>query len=220
MCSIPLGESYASAGTREHAGNELVENFEWDSIGGAMSTAQLNWISETVQIPVLAAEEYSWYAIQVRCQFEKKASQQLQEKGVEAFVPMVKQRRRWSDRWQVVEFPTFPGYAFVHLHPSPARRLQVLQTRGVMSFVAFGGELIPIPDRQIEDVRVLLSRNVPYTAHPYIKIGQRVRIRGGCLDGIEGILTSNHGDKTLLISVEPIQRSIAVSIADFDIEPA
>ena len=89
-----------------------------------------------------------------------------------------------------------------------------------MSFVAFGGEMIPIPDKQIEDVRLLLSRDVACTEHPYIKIGQRVRIRGGFLDGIEGILTSTRGDKTLVISVEPIQRSIAVSIADFDIEPA
>jgi transcriptional antiterminator RfaH len=185
-----------------------------------MSSVQLVTNVASPPQPQVLLEEARWYAIQVRCQFEKKASLQLQEKGIEAFVPTLKQRRRWSDRWQVVEFPTFPGYAFVHLHPSATRRLQVLQTRGVMSFVAFGGELVPIPDKQIDDVRLLLSRDVPYTAHSYIKIGQRVRIRGGCLDGIEGILTSNRGDKTLVISVEPIQRSIAVSIADFDIEPA
>ena len=185
-----------------------------------MSSVQLVTTPATVRQAQVLPEEPRWYAIRVRCQFEKKAAQQLQEKGIEAFVPTLKQRRRWSDRWQVVEFPAFPGYAFVHLQPSPARRLQVLQTRGVMSFVAFGGELVPIPDKQIDDVRLLISRDVPYTAHPYIKIGQRVRIRGGCLDGIEGILTSNRSDKTLVISVEPIQRSIAVSIADFDIEPA
>jgi transcriptional antiterminator RfaH len=185
-----------------------------------MSSVQLVTTLATVPLAQMLPEEPRWYAIQVRSRFEKKASLQLQDKGIEAFVPTLKQRRRWSDRWQVVEFPTFPGYAFVHLHPSPAHRLQVLQTRGVMRFVTFGGELIPIPDKQIDDVRVLLSRNVPCTAHPYIKIGQRVRIRGGCLDGIEGILTSNRGDKTLVISVEPIQRSIAVSVADFDIEPA
>jgi transcription elongation factor/antiterminator RfaH len=185
-----------------------------------MSNVQLATTLATLRQAQVLPEEARWYAIQVRCQFEKKASQQLQEKGIEAFVPTLKQRRRWSDRWQVVESPTFPGYAFVHLHPSPAHRLQVLQTRGVKNFVAFGGELVPIPDKQIDDVRLLLSRNVPYAAHPYIKIGQRVRIRGGCLDGIEGILTSNRGDKTLVISVEPIQRSIAVSVTDFEIEPA
>jgi transcription antitermination factor NusG len=185
-----------------------------------MSSVQL--VANTVTIPQtdFAQEEPRWYAIQVRCQFEKRASQQLLDKGIEAFVPTFKQRRRWSDRWQVLEIPTFPGYAFVHLYPAPAQRLQVLQTRGVMSFVAFGGELIPIPDKQIGDVRVLISRDVPYSAHPFIKIGQRVRIRGGCLDGIEGILTSNKNKNMLVISIEPIQRSIAVSIADFDIEPA
>ena len=185
-----------------------------------MSSVQV--VTNIISIPQVQALEAQprWYAVQVRSRFENKAWQQLQEKGIEAFVPTQKLRRRWSDRWQVVEFPTFPGYAFVHLHPSPGYRLQVLQTCGVMSFVAFGGELIPIPDKQIDDVRLLLSHNLPYSAHPFIKIGQRVRIRGGCLDGIEGILTSNRGDKTLVISVEPIQRSIAVSIGDYDIEPA
>lgn len=197
-----------------------MQQFGWDSIGEAMSSVQLVTTLGTVPQAQMLPEEPRWYAIQVRCQFEKKASQQLQDKGIEAFVPTLKQRRRWSDRWQVVEFPTFPGYAFVHLHPSPARRVQVLQTRGVMSFVAFGGELIPIPDKQIEDVRVLSSGKVPYSAHPFIKIGQRVRILGGCLDGIEGVLTSNRGKKTLVISIEPIQRSIAVSIGNYDIEPA
>ena len=185
-----------------------------------MSSVQLVTNFASLPTAQVLQEEPHWYAIQVRCQFEKKASQQLQEKGIDAFVPTLKQRRRWSDRWQVVEVPTFPGYAFVHLCPSPARRLPVLQTRGVMSFVAFGGELIPIPDKQIEDVRVLSSQDIQHSAHPFIKLGQRVRIRGGCLDGIEGVLTSNHGDKMLVISIEPIQRSIAVSVNDYNIEPA
>jgi transcription antitermination factor NusG len=167
----------------------------------------------------LVQGEAPWYAIQVRCQFEKKAAQQLQEKGIEAFLPTLKQRRRWSDRWQTIELPTFPGYAFVHLHATPARRLQVLQTRGIMSFVAFAGDLIPIPEKQIDDLRLLSSRQVPYSAHPFLKLGQRVRIRGGCLDGMEGVLVSNNGDKSLVISIDPIQRSIAVSVNDYNIEP-
>jgi transcriptional antiterminator RfaH len=184
-----------------------------------MSSIQLVTNVASLPQPQVLLEEARWYAIQVRCRFEKKASLQLQDKGIDAFVPTLKQRRRWSDRWQIVEFPTFPGYAFVHLHPSAGRRLQVLQTHGVMGFVAFGGALIPIPDKQIEDVRVLSSRDVPCSAYPFLKVGQRVRVRGGCLDGIEGILTSNLGDKTLVISVEPIQRSIAVRVQDYDVEP-
>jgi transcription antitermination factor NusG len=185
-----------------------------------MSSVQLVTSIAPILQTELPQEEARWYAIQVRCQFEKKVYAQLQEKGIEAFLPTLKQRRRWSDRWQVVEFPTFPGYAFIHLSPTPARRLQVLQTSGVMSFVAFGGELIPIPDKQIDDIRLLNSRNVPYSAHPFIKIGQRVRIRGGCLDGIEGVLTSNKNDKMLVISIEPIHRAIAIAVGDYEIEPA
>jgi len=52
---------------------------------------------------------------------------------------------------------------------------------------------------------------------PFLQIGQRVRIRGGALDGIEGLLTARNGDRTLVISVEPIQRSIAVRVDQYQV---
>jgi transcription antitermination factor NusG len=80
------------------------------------------------------------------------------------------------------------------------------------------GEGIPIPDSQIENIRALLSSDVPYAVYPFLKIGQRVRIRDGALDGIEGLLTARNGDRTLVISVEPIQRSITVRIDQYQVE--
>jgi transcription antitermination factor NusG len=218
MCSIPLGASYASAGTREHARNELVEKFEWDSIGGAMSTAQLNWIGETAQIPVLAAEHYSWYAIQIRFRFEKKVAVQLQAKGIETFLPFIKQVHRWSDRRQVIELPLFPGYGFVRIAAVPDHRLRVLQTVGLTGFVTMNGTPIPVPEKQIEDVQRLLSNNLACRAYPFIKVRQRVRIRGGGLDGVEGMLVSENKDHSLVISIESIHRSLAIRIEGYDVE--
>ena len=218
MCSIPLGASYASAGTREHAGNKLVEKFEWDSMGGAMSTAQLNWISETAQIPVPAAEDYSWCAIQTRVRFEKKVAVQLQAKGIETFLPFIKEVHRWSDRRQVIELPLFPGYGFVRIPAAPDHRLRVLQTAGLTGFVTMNGTPIPVPEKQIEDVQRLLSNNLACRAYPFIKVGQRVRIRGGSLDGVEGMLVSENKDHSLVISIESIQRSLAIRIEGYDVE--
>jgi transcription antitermination factor NusG len=183
-----------------------------------MSTAQLNWINETAQIPVPAVEDYSWYAIQTRVRFEKKVAVQLQTKGIETFLPFIKQVHRWSDRRQVIEVPLFPGYGFVHIPAAPDHRLRVLQTAGLTGFVTMNGTPIPVPDKQIEDVQLLFSNDLPCRAYPFIKVGQRVRIHGGGLDGVEGMLVSENKDHSLVISIESIQRSLAIRIEGYDVE--
>jgi transcription termination/antitermination protein NusG len=94
-----------------------------------------------------------------------------------------------------------------------------LQASGVVGLVGIGGKATPIPSKQIEDLKKLLSQGIPVTLHPFLREGQRVRVRGGCLDGIEGVLLERLSDRALVISVEPIQRAITVNIEDYDIEP-
>jgi hypothetical protein len=77
-----------------------------------------------------------------------------------------------------------------------------------------------IPDNQIHDIRTLLANDIEFRSYPFLKIGQRVRIRGGSLDGVEGILTGQHGDRSLVISVEPIQRSLSIRVEGYDVVPA
>ena len=80
------------------------------------------------------------------------------------------------------------------------------------------GEAVPIPDEQIDALRTVITHHVPWAEHPFLKIGQRVRIRGGSLEGVEGVLLSRDGDRTLIISVDAIQRSLAVRIEGYDVE--
>jgi transcription antitermination factor NusG len=107
----------------------------------------------------------------------------------------------------------------VKLVPSNERRYRVLNVGGVFGFVGVRGEGIAIPDEQIEAVRALVTEQLPWSSHPFLKIGQRVRIRGGSMDGVEGILVARNGDRTLVVSVDAIQRSIAVRIEGYDVEP-
>ncbi len=81
-----------------------------------------------------------------------------------------------------------------------------------------GGAPVPIPNEQIESVQKLLANNFRCAAYPFLKIGQRVRIRGGALDGVQGILTAHNGHKGLVVSLEGIQRSLAVHIEGYDVE--
>ncbi len=109
---------------------------------------------------------------------------------------------------------------FVHMDAaSPARR-QVLKTPGVLGLVGGQAGAIPIPSWEIEQVQRVLAERLLLAPHPFLKLGQRVRVRGGALDGLEGILTSNQSTTRVVISVELIQRSLSVSIEGYDLEPA
>jgi len=168
---------------------------------------------------MIKQEPANWYAVQTRARNEKVISERLQQEGLTTFLPLVTEVRRWSDRKKKVELPLFSCYVFVKLVPSNNdERLRVYRTNGVFRIVSMRGEPIPIPDEQIEALRTVLTQQVPWAEHPFLKIGQRVRIRGGSLEGVEGVLLSRNGDRTLIISVDAIQRSLAVRVEGYDVE--
>jgi transcription elongation factor/antiterminator RfaH len=177
----------------------------------------LSYGIEGPQLPPPLAE-VRWYAVQTRSRHERVVAAQLKDQGVSTFLPMITQIRRWSDRRKLVEFPLFSGYIFVHAEISRQVRTIVLFSRGVAGFVAMQGEPLPIPDEQIDSVRQLLAKNIHCAAHPFLKVGQRVRIRGGSLEGLEGILVSHNGDRKLVISVNTIERSFSIRIDGYDVE--
>jgi len=164
--------------------------------------------------------EDNWYGLQTRPRHEKIVFQRLEQRGVTTFLPLVTEVHRWSDRKKSVQMPLFSGYVFAKFVPNRSDRLSVLRVEGVFGLVGAGGEGTPIPNAQIEAVRSLVEKELPWSSHPYLKIGQRVRIRSGSLDGMEGILISRNGDRTLVISVEAIQRSLAVRVEGYEVEPA
>jgi len=161
----------------------------------------------------------SWFAVHTRSKCEKKVATQLSEREINCFLPTVKEVRLWSDRRKVIDQPLFPGYVFVRIPPEDTMRVTVLRTNGVAGFVGIQGQGIPIPDGEIENVQLLLSSKVPYQPYPFLRVGQKVRIRGGFLDGVEGILAAKNSDRSVVISVDLIQRSLAVRVSGFDLEP-
>jgi len=158
-----------------------------------------------------------WYAIQTRYRFERKVTSQLCSKGLETFLPLLKETHRWSDRHKLVDTPLFPGYMFVRLDQSSLIHKEFLKTEGIIGLITFAKEAAPVPNKQIDDLRQLLSQNVPCALHPFLKVGQKVRIRGGCLDGLEGIL-DQAGQKNLVISIDSIQRAIAIKIEGYELQ--
>ena len=160
-----------------------------------------------------------WYAVRTRSRHEKLVARQLESQGIQSFLPTVTKISNWSDRRKEVDLPLFSGYAFVRLDHSSSDRVRVLQTQGVVSFVGVQGAGIPIPDQEIENINTLLASKVSYQERPYLHIGQRVRVSGGALDGVEGILSAENSDRSLVISVGLIQRSLSVRVAGYNVEP-
>ena len=160
----------------------------------------------------------SWYAVQTRARHERVVMQRFQDKGLTAFLPVVTEKRRWSDRWKEVELPLFTCYVFVKIMATNEDRLRVLCTDSVFDFVGASRQGTAIPDEQIEAVQTIVNERMNWETYPFLKIGQRVRIRSGSLTGVEGILVSRNGKRSVVVSVDAIQRSLAVRVEGYEIE--
>lgn len=169
--------------------------------------------------PTAGAKGMNWYAVQTRSRHEKIVARHLEGQGFATFLPITIQLRQWSDRRKLVELPLFPGYTFVRMVYQPEQRLRVLGTEGIVAFVGMHGQGVPIPDQQIEYIQTLLTAEVPFESYPFLKVGQRVRICSGSLDGTEGILVGQESDRRLVISVELIQRSVSIRVQGYEVEP-
>ena len=154
--------------------------------------------------------EVRWHALYTRHQHEKLVAHALTGKGFDIFLPLYRTVHRWKDRWKELELPLFPNYLFIL--GGLDRMLNILTTPGVHSLVAWGGRPADIPQNEIDAVRRLVESPLRIQQHPFIKCGDRVRIKSGPLEGIEGILVRSKSAYRLVLSVEMLARSAAVEV--------
>jgi transcription antitermination factor NusG len=167
----------------------------------------------TTQTTPKVTEVPCWYAIHTRHQHETAVQRQLEREGIHSYLPLMDEVRQWSDRKKRIQVPLFSCFVFVRGIYSPQMHHAVVQKPGVLGFVGIGKQGEPIPDSEIDSIRQLLASRIPFSPYPFLNTGQRVRIRGGSLDNVEGVVVSNTGRK-LIVSVETIHRSIAVQLED------
>jgi transcription antitermination factor NusG len=151
-----------------------------------------------------------WYALHVKPRHEKRTVQALESKGVEHFLPLYRTRRRWSDRYKCVELPLFPGYVFSRIEPR--FRVPILAIPGVLYIVGAGGVFLPVEDAEIAALQSIVRSGLPSHPWPFLRSGQGIRIDGGPLCGLTGILLECKGAHRLVVSVSLLQRSVAVEI--------
>jgi transcription antitermination factor NusG len=173
---------------------------------------------------ILAADELQalveprWYAAYTSANHEKRVADQLAGRGVESYLPQYDSVRKWKDRKVQLRMPLFPGYVFVHV--ALQNRLNVLQVRGVAYLVGFGGRPAAVPEEEFARIRGFLQKGLHAEPYPYIDIvaGRRVRVRNGPLEGMEGIVARRKNGNRLVVSLELIQRAIAVDLDGADLE--
>ena len=159
----------------------------------------------------------SWFALYTRPRHEKQVFEELTHSGIEAFLPTYKVRRRWSDRYKVIEEPLFKNYLFVRTNLERYR--DTLRPYGAVSVVRFEERPAEIPEVEVESIRRLVLSELPFNPHPYLKVGRRVRVRSGPLEGCEGILTRKKGMARLVLSVNLLQQSVIAEVDADCVEP-
>jgi len=157
-----------------------------------------------------------WYAAYTRANHERRVADQLVERGVENFLPQYESVRKWKDRKVRLQLPLFPGYVFVHL--ALQNRLRVLQVPGVAWLVGFGGKPVSLPEEEFARIRELPNKGFRAQPHPYLTVGHKVRLKSGPLAGRQGILLRRKGNFRVVISIELIQRAVAVDVDVTDAE--
>src|SRR5438093_4203657 len=158
-----------------------------------------------------------WFAIQVKSTHEKRVTSLLQYQTYECFLPLYTSRRRWSDRIKSVELPLFPGYVFTRF--TPAARIPILKTPSVISIVGIGATPTPIDECEIAAIQRAVASGFGLSPHPFLQVGQRVRIDTGSLYGVEGFIADVRRRDRLILSITLLQRSVAVEIDSACIVP-
>ena len=164
-------------------------------------------------------EMHNWYAVYVRSRHEFKIEKELSGKGITMFLPVVRMRRRWTDRKKMVEFPLFPGYLFAFIDKGSEEKKTVLRARGVVRYVCMrAGEPEPVAETQVNSLRKLIENDIRLDPYPYLKEGEKVRIRSGPLAGLEGILVRKEENCLLVLSVDILQKGAALKIDASEVE--
>ena len=152
-----------------------------------------------------------WYAVYTKARFEKRVQEKLKEQGIEAYLPLIKTMRQWSDRKKMVEIPLFSSYVFVRID----RRFydQVLQTHGVVKYVTFEGKAAAIPPEQIDSLKIIVNSNEKVeTTWEKRKKGDRVVVTAGSLKGLKGELITEGDRKKVLVRIDGINQNLTIEV--------
>ena len=167
---------------------------------------------------MLHSQTPQWYAIRTRSRAEKVVREQVAQRGMESFLPMMTRVSQWKDRRKRIDWPLFSGYCFARF--SGQQRLLILQSPGVVEVIGSAfGRPEPIPDSEIIAIQQVISSRQAYEPHPQLAEGMVVQVIRGPLIGLHGKLLKKTDGCRLIITINLIGQGAAVHIDADDIAP-
>ena len=163
-----------------------------------------------------------WHALYVRSRAEKKVLSQLEDNGFQAYLPLITQVKKWSDRKKKVEEPLFKSYVFVYSNEK--EHIPILNIYGVIKFVTFEKKAVVVPENQILAIKKFVNEyesgeeyKMQYNAD--LKEGQMVRIINGPMKGLVGRLDTIRNKRHLIVFIEVVGQYIPVHLPRAKVEP-
>ena len=163
-----------------------------------------------------AGTQRHWLAAYTKARHENTVARQLECKAVGFLLPTYARSARWSDRVKSVKAPLFPSYVFVHVNDD--ERVRVLQTAGVVNIVSVAGRPALLREEEVAMLRECAARPYAVEPHPFLRVGQRVRVTRGPFEGWEGVLTCKRSASRLVVNVEQIMQAVSVNLDGADVE--
>ena len=171
------------------------------------------------QLPDAEDLPMAWYAVQTGYRYEQRVAQGLTVKGIETYLPLLREVHQWKDRRKVIDMPAFSGYLFVHYQPNLGNRVKVLETSGVVRLL--GGNHFPnqVPDAEIEALQRTLSSGVACDRCDALTPGTMVNVKRGPLAGVQGRLVRYKNSVRLVVAISVFSQAISAEV-DYDaVEP-
>jgi len=165
-----------------------------------------------------------WYALYTKSRHEDTAEAGLQLKAYRTYLPKIEVWSRRKDRRKKIRTPLFSGYLFLHVQDlTNEAKVDILKTHGVVRILGKPNSPVPspVPEDQIEAIKRILDAEVEIIPYQYPRLGERTRIIDGPFRGIEGIVKATDYKKNLfVVSIDLLQRSVAIKLEGFQIERA
>lgn len=153
---------------------------------------------------------YRWYPVYTRSRAEKKAYDELIRKNITAYLPLKKTLKQWSDRKKIVEEPLIKSYLFVYI--SAKEHAEVLMTNGIARFIYFSGNVASLPDKQIQDLKLLLATEDDLEVFDFaIKAGEKVLIKAGPFKGMLAELVSMHNKQRIILRLQNMGYAVEIN---------
>lgn len=156
-----------------------------------------------------------WQVLHVRSNYEKRVAQHLNVRAIEHYLPLYRERVKWTDRIAVTERPLFTGYVFARF--STGSRINVISISGVVRSLGDDQRSL-VSSGELERIRQGLASGLLLRPHPYVTVGQRVRVRNGIFEGVEGVVAELRQQCKVIIALAAARQCFSLEMALGDIE--